>query len=159
MPESLTPASPGAPRIILAFDYGQRRIGLAAGNTLTGSARPLAAITVPARGAPGEQEFAAIAAQVRALAPSCLVVGCPYNVDGSASALTRRVRAFAAALGERFGLPVHLVDERYSSLEAGSGLRAQRAQGGRARRVQKQDIDSAAAAIILGRWMAGEGES
>jgi RNase H-fold protein (predicted Holliday junction resolvase) len=54
---------------------------------------------------------------------------------------------------------VHLVDERYSSLEAGSELRRQRAQGGRGRRVQKQDIDSAAAAIILERWMAGEGES
>lgn len=158
MPEPRLAAAGSAPRIVLAFDFGLRRIGLAAGNTLTGSARPERAIEARGHDGPGPAEFAAIATAIRALAPSCLVVGCPYNVDGSPSALTQRARGFAATLADRFGLPVHLVDERYSSLEAGQELRSQRAQGGRRRRVGKQDVDSAAAAVILERWMAGEGE-
>jgi putative Holliday junction resolvase len=158
MPEPRPPAAASAPRIILALDYGLRRIGLAAGDTLTGSARPQRALTVATQGGPGAAELDAIGGVVRALAPSCLVVGCPYNVDGSPGALTTRAREFAAVLAQRFGLPVHLVDERYSSLEAVQELRTQRAGGGRRRRIEKTDVDSAAAAVILERWLAGEGD-
>jgi putative Holliday junction resolvase len=142
-----------APETVLAFDFGLKRIGIASGDSLTHSASPRPA-AVSAAGAPNWQ---AIAREVRALAPARLIVGAPYNADGSEGRLTAQARAFAAELERRFALPVHLVDERFSSLEASAALSARRASGVRRRRVQRADIDSAAAAVILGRWFAGEG--
>jgi putative holliday junction resolvase len=150
------PASPGMTAVttVLAFDFGLRRIGIASGDTLTGSAAPRPAILADQSG----PDWNAIEREVRALAPAQLVVGAPYNADGSEGALTRAARRFAAELERRFALPVHLVDERYSSLEATTQLKARRASGERRRRVRRADIDSAAAAVILGRWFAGEGK-
>jgi putative holliday junction resolvase len=142
-----------AARTVLAFDFGLKRIGIACGDTLTCSAAPQSA----AAAGPAGPDWSAIARAVRTLTPAVLVVGAPYNADGSESALTASARAFAAELEQRFALPVHLVDERYSSLEASAGLRERRASGARRRRVGKGDVDSAAAAVILGRWFAGEG--
>jgi len=139
--------------VVLAFDFGLKRIGIASGDTLTRSAAPRPAAAV-GRGGP---DWERISREVRALAPAVLVVGAPYNADGSESALLEAARRFAAELERRFALPVHLVDERYSSLEAGAELQQRRASGQRRRRVHKQDVDSAAAAVILGRWFQGEG--
>jgi putative Holliday junction resolvase len=86
------------------------------------------------------------------------VVGAPYNADGSEGTLSAAARRFAAELERRFALPVHLVDERYSSLEAGAQLKAQRASGERRRRIARAQVDSAAAAVILGRFFQGEAE-
>jgi putative Holliday junction resolvase len=72
--------------------------------------------------------------------------------------MSAAARGFAAELGRRFALPVHLVDERFSSLEASAALKERRASGARRRRVQRADIDSAAAAVILRRYFAGEAE-
>ena len=91
------------------------------------------------------------------LSPGLLVVGAPYNADGSPGALAPAARRFAAELERRFGLPVSMVDERWSSLEASAALKARRASGERKRRVRKEDVDSAAAAVILERWLTGEG--
>src|SRR5439155_1057833 len=99
-----------------------------------------------------------IAREVRALAPELLVVGAPYNAAGGEGELSAAVRAFAAELERRFSLPVALVDERFSSLEAGAALKERRASGQRRRRIGRADVDSAAAAVILARWFAGEGE-
>ena len=141
-----------APETVLAFDFGLKRIGIAAGDSLTRSAAPRpAALTGPA-GA----DWPAIGREVRALGPARLIVGAPYNVDGTDSAITGAARAFAAELERRFRLPVHLVDERFSSLEATAALKSRRASGARRKRVQRADIDSAAAAVILERWFAGE---
>ena len=140
------------PQTVLAFDFGLKRIGIASGDTLTRSAAPRAAALVSRSG----PDWEAIARQVRELSPALLVVGAPYNVDGSEGALTAAARSFAAELERRFALPVHLVDERFSSLEANEALKAQRASGARRRRVARADIDSAAAAVILGRFLAGE---
>ena len=68
-------------------------------------------------------------------------------------------RRFATELEKRFGLPVNMVDERWSSLEANDALKARRASGERRKRIRREDIDSAAAAVILERWFAGEGFS
>ncbi|MFO7277635.1 MAG: Holliday junction resolvase RuvX [Pseudomonadota bacterium] len=141
------------PRTALAFDYGARRIGIASGDTLTASVAPRATVRVLESG----PDWAAIAREIRELRPDVLVVGAPYNADGSPSALTAAARAFAAELERRFGLPVHQVDERWSSLEASARLKERRASGARRRRVSREDIDSAAAAVILERWLAGEG--
>jgi putative holliday junction resolvase len=137
---------------VLAFDFGLRRIGIAAGDTVTRSAAPRPAAAASA----GAPDWAAIDREVRALAPGLLVVGAPYNADGSDAALTAAARRFAAELERRFALPVRLIDERFSSLEASAALKAQRASGARRRRVRRADVDSAAAAVILGRYLAGE---
>jgi putative Holliday junction resolvase len=142
-----------APETVLAFDFGLKRIGIASGDSLTHSASPRPA-AVSGTGGP---DWTAIAREVRALAPARLIVGAPYNADGTEGAISAQARAFAAELERRFALPVHLVDERYSSLEATAALSERRARGERRRRVQRADIDSAAAAVILGRWFAGEG--
>ena len=138
---------------VLAFDFGFKRIGIASGDTLTRTAAPRPAAAVHQQG----PDWEAIAREVRMLSPRLLVVGAPYNADGTPGALAPAARQFAAELERRFGLPVNMVDERWSSLEANAALKAQRASGERKRRVRKEDIDSAAAAVILERWLTGEG--
>jgi len=142
-----------AAQTVLAFDFGLKRIGIACGDTLTRSAAPRPAVLASKSG----PDWGAIEREVRALAPGRLVVGAPYNADGSEGALANAARRFAAELERRFALPVHLVDERFSSLEASAQLKERRASGERRRRVKRADVDSAAAAVILGRWFAGEG--
>ena len=141
------------PQTVLAFDFGLKRIGIACGDTLTRQATPRAAAAVH-RGIP---DWQVIARAVRALTPAVLVVGAPYNADGSEGTLLAGARRFATELESRFALPVQLVDERFSSLEANEALKARRAGGARGR-IERGDIDSAAAAVILGRWFQGEGE-
>jgi putative Holliday junction resolvase len=136
------------PKIVLAFDFGLRRIGVACGDTLSRSASALQAIASRA----GGPDWEAIGVLMRDWQPSMAVVGLPYNVDGSDSGMTGAARKFAAELAERFELEVVLVDERYSSLEAEARLKSARESGLRRRRVAKTDIDAAAACVILERW-------
>jgi putative pre-16S rRNA nuclease len=139
---------------VLAFDFGLKRIGLAAGDTLTSSAAPLPAIPVLQSG----PDWSTIEHHLRAVHPRFLVVGAPYNADGTPGTLSRAARRFASELEKRFGLQVFMVDERWSSLEANEALKARRASGERRKRIRREDIDSAAAAVILQRWFAGEKE-
>jgi putative pre-16S rRNA nuclease len=90
--------------------------------------------------------------------PAILVVGLPYNVDGSEGAATGAARDFASELANRYAVPVQLIDERYSSREAETRLREARASGLRKRRVAKSDVDAAAACIILERWFTEKTE-
>lgn len=144
--------TPDSARIALAFDFGLRRIGMAVGDTLTRSATARGAVAVTRQG----PDWAAITRAVEAHAPHLLIVGTPYNVDGGVNEMTGRARQFAAELAARFTLPVEQVDERYSSIEASHALRERRASGERRRRVSREDIDGAAAAVILRRWLEGE---
>jgi putative Holliday junction resolvase len=136
------------PQVVLAFDFGRRRIGAACGDTISRTAAPLSAVPADARGPRWEM----IDTLLREWQPSLIVVGLPYNVDGSDSTLTSAAREFAAALEHRCRLPVVLVDERYSSREAEARLKSAREAGLRRRRVAKADVDAAAACIILERW-------
>ena len=136
---------------LLAFDFGLRRIGIAAGDTLTATAAPRPAAFMTRTG----PDWTAIGREIDSLKPRRLVVGSPYNVDGTPGALAPAARRFANELERRFGLPVSMVDERWSSLEADAALKARRAGGGR-RRIRREEIDSTAAAVILERWLAGE---
>jgi len=136
-------------RAALAFDFGLRRIGVAAGNTLTHSAAPLTAVGNGAQG----PDWVAIDRHLSAYKPAVLVVGTPYNEDGSFGSLAEAAQQFALELGRRYALPIASVDERYSSQEARSELRSRRAAGTRRRRVQRAQVDSLAAAIILERWL------
>ncbi|MDP9088326.1 MAG: Holliday junction resolvase RuvX [Pseudomonadota bacterium] len=139
---------PSRPKIVLAFDFGLRRIGVACGDTVSRSASALQAISSRT----GGPRWQAIGALMRDWQPSMVVVGLPYNIDGSDSGITGAARAFAAELAARYGLEVDLVDERYSSLEAEARLKSARESGLRRRRVAKSDIDAAAACVILERW-------
>ena len=145
------PAS-GVPRIVLAFDFGHRRIGVACGDTVSRTAAPQGAVPV----GPGGPRWEAIAALVREWQPALAVVGLPYNVDGSDSAMTGAAREFAAEFARRFLLQAILVDERYSSREAAAALKSARESGLRRRRVVKADVDAAAACVILERWFTEE---
>jgi putative Holliday junction resolvase len=136
------------PTIVLALDFGLRRIGIASGDTLTCVAHPRTTIQNGPKG-PDWPAFDRILADIR---PARIAVGEPYNADGSVSALTEAARRFAAELAQRCQLPVDLVDERWSSQDAEERLRDARASGGRRRRVTKEDVDAAAAAVILERW-------
>jgi putative Holliday junction resolvase len=138
----------GAPRIVLAFDFGLRRIGVACGDTVSRTAAPLEA--VPVKFAVPRWEL--IAALLREWQPALLVVGLPYNVDGSDSPMTQGARGFAAELALRHQLQTVLVDERYSSREAEARLKSARESGLRRRRIAKTDVDAAAACVILERW-------
>ena len=154
MPETQSSRSeaPGAAaaQIVLAFDFGQRRIGIACGDTVSRNAAHARALVCGSRGVPWE----AVDAVIREWRPGVLVVGLPYNVDDSESAAAARARSFAGALAARYALPVELVDERYSSIEALDRLRQARAAGLRKRRVAKGDIDAGAARVILERWFS-----
>ena len=138
-------------RIVLGFDFGLKRIGLAAGSAITRTASPLATVGHNADG----PDWPAILAHVKALGPDLLVVGAPYNDDGSPGRIAGLADAFAAQLAERCRLEVARVDERYSSAAAQSLLREQRASGQRRKVVRKGDLDSAAAAVMLQSWLEG----
>lgn len=140
-------ASSGAPQIILAFDYGTRRIGVASGDTLTRTARPLTTL----RCTP-EVPWTELDRLVGEYRPAQFVVGVPYNMDGTPTLLTKASRRFAHDIKNRFHLPVALVDERLSSREATDRLRDARAQGLKRRRTTREDIDMVAARIVLERW-------
>jgi len=132
---------PQAAGTVLAFDFGTRRIGVAIGETLLGKARPLTTIS----GEENALRFAAIAKLINEWQPLLLVVGLPFATDGSEHEMTARCRRFAHQLEGRFGLPVTLVDERYSSSEADARL----AEDGLAWKTRKKQVDAVAAQIIL----------
>ena len=146
------PAAP--PQLLLAFDFGTRRIGLASGDTLTRTARGLSTLDCT-RGIP----WPAIDRIFADLQPSQLIVGLPHNMDGTPTALTQAARSFATELGTRYRKPVALVDERLSSREAEAQLRDARAAGLKRGRATHADVDMTAARILLERWFAGEGEA
>ncbi|HKZ11229.1 MAG TPA: Holliday junction resolvase RuvX [Rhodanobacteraceae bacterium] len=133
---------------VLGFDYGARRIGVASGNRISQSARPLPALIANK----GEPDWVRVDALLSEWQPEALVVGLPLTLDGGEQAITRGARAFADALGTRSKLPVHMVDERHTSQEAARRFAAQRAAGS-ARRRDAGNIDSLAAAVILESWL------
>jgi len=124
----------------LAFDFGLKRVGVACGNSLLKQAQPLRSIH-----AQGDQRFSRIQQLISEWQPQALVVGVPFHPDGAAHEVTAQARRFARQLHGRFGLTVHEVDERYSSVEA--------------ERDDPDDLDSAAAAVILQQFFDAPPES
>ena len=134
---SLVPfAAPMTDRVVLGFDFGARRIGIAIGNSVTREARPLTTVnasTVTAR-------WDAVAALIGEWEPAQLVVGVPRHPDGTPHEMTARCERFARQLEGRFRRPVAQVDERYTSAVS----------------ERADDIDAAAAALILQQWFDEE---
>ncbi len=98
--------------IVLGFDYGTKRIGVAVGNSLTGSSQALDAI----QNRNPDQTHQKIKELIHEWQPSCLVVGLPLHPDGAEHAMTKRSRSFGQQLAKQFGKPIHFIDERYSSV-------------------------------------------
>jgi len=126
---------------LLAFDFGEKRIGVAVGDTLLKLAHPLLTIEAEENAA----KFAQIKSLLKEWRPALLVVGLPMSMEGEAHAMTALAQKFAQRLEGRFNLPVVMVDERLSSAEASQSLREAGIHG----RAQKQMLDQVAAQTIL----------
>ncbi|SDG77381.1 Holliday junction resolvase RuvX [Propionivibrio dicarboxylicus] len=137
MPETGAPAR----GTVLAFDFGEKRIGIAIGEFELRQAHPLTTI----RSEINAERFAAIGALIQEWTPIRLVVGLPVALDGTPHAMTARCTRFANQLRGRFNLPVDYAEERYSSLEAEERLR----ESGHDARSAKAHVDTLAAQIIL----------
>jgi len=134
--------------VVLGMDFGLRRIGLATGNTITGTAQPLK--TESHDGDP----FDVLASTIAQWKPDQIIIGLPLAADGSDSAITTQTRAFAAALGERHpDIPIELHDERYTSRAAETRF-ADARRAGHARRRDARNLDSMAAVVIVESWLA-----
>ena len=128
----------------LGFDFGVKRIGIAVGQRVTGTATALC--TVNARNhAPDWEQIGALITEWR---PNALVVGLPLHADGTDSAVTRAARKFAQQLEGRYRLPVHMMDERLSS-QAAEALQQEDRQA-------SAGLDAIAARIILQDWLDTE---
>jgi putative Holliday junction resolvase len=126
---------------VLAFDFGERRIGIAVGEHLLASATPLMTIDNESN----ETRFQIITKLVSEWQPRLLVVGLPLSLDGTEHAVTQLCKKFARRLNGRFNIPVMLIDERYSSVEASQLLNEAGIRG----RAQKEMLDQVAAQTIL----------
>ena len=134
---------------VLGFDVGARRIGVAVGSVFGSGARALAVIDVHAHG----PDWPAIDRLHQEWRPDGLLVGDPMTLDGGDQPIRRVAQAFARELRSRYGLPVAMVDERASSIEAAQRFAGDRATGRRRRR-DAATLDALAAAVIVERWLA-----
>ncbi|MFK8259720.1 Holliday junction resolvase RuvX [Erwinia sp. AnSW2-5] len=129
---------------MLSFDFGTKSIGVAIGQQLTGTARPLTAL----KANDGVPDWNKIEALLKEWQPDRVVVGLPLNMDGTEQPLTVRARKFANRLHGRFGVQIELHDERLSTVEA----RAELFERGGFRALTKGSVDSLSAVIILESW-------
>lgn len=132
---------------VLCFDFGEQRIGVAVGEHVLATATPLVTIDNESN----EVRFEVIGKLVKEWQPKLLVVGLPLNLDGAETSVTQLCKKFARRLNGRFNLPVMLIDERYSSVEASDLLN----QSGIKGRAQKEMIDQVAAQTILQSYFDG----
>lgn len=132
------------PGILIAFDFGMKRIGVAIGQTITKTARPLD--TIQAKdGIPNTQ---AVEKLIQKWQPDALVVGIPLNMDGTDQPITSHARTFAHWLREHFQLPVHEIDERLTTKDARERLFST----GGYKALQDGQVDRVAAQLILQNW-------
>ncbi|HRH13911.1 MAG TPA: Holliday junction resolvase RuvX [Azonexus sp.] len=129
---------------VLAFDFGEKRIGVATGETLLGNAHPLTVIHAESN----DDRFAAIGKLVAEWRPVQLVVGLPTHADGTPHEMTRLAKKFAERLRRRFNLPVGLADEHMTSLDAEARLR----EAGHNSKSARPLLDAVAAQLILQTW-------
>jgi len=134
----------GRQRTLLAFDFGIRKIGIATGQEVTGTARPLTVLASRA----GKPDWQAISRLIDRWQPQALVIGVPLNMDGSEQHMTHAAQRFGRQLQERYNLPVFEVDERLSTIEAEDRIRA----AGKSSAARHDD--AVAAQVILETWFS-----
>ena len=130
---------------VLGFDFGEKRIGIATGQVITGSASPLTTLNAVNQ----KPDWDAIAKIINEWHPDALIVGIPKYLDGSNSEMTKRAERFSRQLEGRFKLPVHTINEALSSFEAEQELQKNK----KIDQHNKQEIDKMAAAIIVQSWL------
>jgi len=141
-----------ATEIWLGFDYGAARIGVAVGQSLTATARPLTTI----RAAHGKPDWSGIDKLMQEWRPAAVVIGLPLHADGAESDSSKAARSFADQISARYSTAIHLQDERYSSKEAEQRF-AEARRSGQARAGKAVQMDAMAAAIILESWLRDNG--
>ena len=134
------------PKILIGFDFGMKRIGVAIGQTITQTARPLD--TIQSR--EGVPNWDTVAKLIKKWLPDALVVGIPLNMDGTDQPISHHARQFANNLRERFQLPVYESDERLTTKDARERLFTQ----GGYKALQDGQVDRVAAQLILQNWFA-----
>lgn len=132
---------------VLGFDFGHKKIGVASGQSLTGTGTPLQALVSRQQ----QPDWGAIEALIMEWSPDAVIVGLPLNMDDSESELSTRARRFGRQLSGRFNVPVWMVDERLSTREAREQL------GGRAKKGPDPRVDSLAAALIIETYFSDGG--
>jgi len=132
---------------VLGFDFGEKRIGVASGQTITGNANPLTTLNSKN----SKPDWNAIEKLISEWQPDALIVGLPFYLDGTKSEMTERAEKFSRQLEGRFHLPIFTHNEALSSFEAEQFL--QNKTGGKKKQHDKQDIDKLAAAIIVQSWL------
>lgn len=135
--------------IYLGFDFGYKRIGVAVGQQLTCSASPLTTLDAKL----GVPDWVIVEKLINQWRPHALIVGLPTCIDGTEQYTTAASRGFARQLRKRFERPVHLVDERLSTMEARAHLFAE----GGFRKIKQSEVDSIAACVILEQWLQHPG--
>ena len=141
-------AAPPGERTLMGFDHGSRKIGVAIGQEITATGCPLTSL----RNRNSQPDWDAIQGLIRQWRPHRLVVGLPYNLDGSESQQTRLALRFSRRLHGRTGLPVDTMDERLSS-EAARAEITQLRRSGMRKDQGRTNLDAVAAALILENWM------
>ncbi|SAL38989.1 Holliday junction resolvase-like protein [Caballeronia turbans] len=134
---------------LLAFDYGEKRIGVAVGNTLTKSARALLTLENRDR----EYRFVEVRKLLDEWKPDAVVVGMPMHPDGTPHAMSALAKRFGNQVNGRFNVPVQWVDERYSSVDAKADLRERGVRTNT--RGRFDEIDAEAARVILQQYLDG----
>ncbi len=131
--------------ILLGFDFGLKRIGVAVGQTVTQTARPLTTL----KASKGIPEWNALNQMIKTWQPDALVVGIPLNMDGTEQPISHSAREFAKQLHERYKLPVYEMDERLSTKDARERLFTE----GGYKALQNGQVDRVAAQLILQNWL------
>src|SRR3990167_8000685 len=134
------------PTILLGFDFGTKRVGIAIGQTVTKTARPLETIAVK----DGEPNWNVITKLIQKWQPDALVVGIPLNMDGTDQLIGTQARAFVKTLSDKYGLPVYEMDERLTTQAA----REQLFTEGGFKALQDGQVDAVAAQLIIENWFA-----
>lgn len=135
--------------VVLGFDFGLRRIGVAVGQRITGTASAVAVL----RNSDHGPDWPACDALVKTWRPQALIVGLPLARDGHDQPMTHAARDYAGQLAQRYALPIHLVDERFTSRAADAEFVAAR-RAGIARRKDAAMLDAQAARRIVEQWLS-----
>lgn len=133
-------------KVLLSFDFGKKRIGVAIGQTVTQTARPLTTLNAK----DGVPEWRDITALMKKWQPDALVVGIPLNMDGTEQPISQAAREFANTLKDQYNLPVFEMDERLTTKDA----REQLFTEGGYKALQDGQVDQVAAQLILQNWFA-----
>ncbi len=134
--------------VVIAFDFGLKRTGVAVGNTVIGSATPECTLSSKDE----SPDWDGISKLIEEWQPSQIVVGMPIELDGSENPLKKRIDRFCHQIQGRYNVAVDQENEQFTSIEAAQRLKQLR-QSGRKQKITKDEVDKIAASIILENWM------